>query len=297
MDLRRFPWFFAPLIGIMTLSSSGAGQELVIRDRSDVLVGQALREPSLAQHPDGTLFAAGYSRDPAEANDPPNLFRSTDGGATWTQVDVGTVAEGALGNSDVDLKIGPDGSLYFLTMGFDRSVGEGIHVALGVSRDVGGTWSWRYISRTRFDDRPWVGVTPDARITGSGGSSHLAIGPSGEIAVRVAPGSASGIRVDPEADHIAISLDDGRSWALKPAPGERTWDEVPRWVEPIAWDTRGRLFSLWSEGSQLRLGWSQDHGSLDRAGNWPLRGSPAKARPCERTSASSTPIHRIPDFA
>ncbi|NNM34035.1 MAG: hypothetical protein HKO53_13260, partial [Gemmatimonadetes bacterium] len=48
--------------------------------RSDVLLGQAVREPMLVEHPSGALFVAGYSRDAAEATDPPNLYRSDDGG-------------------------------------------------------------------------------------------------------------------------------------------------------------------------------------------------------------------------
>lgn len=264
-----------------------AGQELSVAVRRDVLMAQALREPMVVEMADGTLFAAGYSRDPAEALDPPNLYRSDDGGESWVQVDVGTVEDGALGNSDVDLRVGPDGSLYFLAMGFDRTVGEGTHVALGISRDGGSSWSWRDVSRSRFDDRPWIGVTADGahvvwndgegvrhavsadrgetwvevdRIADAGGSSHLAMGPAGEMAVRIAPGSASGSRVDPEADHVAVSRDGGRSWSLAPAPGERDWEEVPRWVEPLAWGEDGSLFSLWSEGSVLRIGRSRDDG-------------------------------------
>lgn len=254
--------------------------------RSDVLLGQSVREPMLVEHPSGALFVAGYSRDAAEATDPPNLYRSDDGGVTWSQVDVGTVAEGALGNSDVDLVVGSDGTIYFLTMGFDRDVGEGTHVALGTSEDVGRSWEWQLISQTRFDDRPWLALTsesvhvvwndgagvrhsvrgPDGswsdrgRISTSGGSSHFAAGPSGELAVRIAPGSASGQVLDPDADWIAISTDEGVTWRTVDAPGERRWDEIPRWVEPIAWGPDGTLYSLWSSGLDLRLAWSEDLG-------------------------------------
>lgn len=254
--------------------------------RTDVYLGQAVREPMLVEHPSGVLFVAGYSRDEAEASDPPNLYRSGDGGATWSQVDVGSVADGALGNSDVDLVVGPEGTIYFLTMGFDRTVGEGTHVALGMSRDVGLSWEWHSVSETRFDDRPWLALTDGLvhvvwndgagvrhavreedgswsereRISTAGGSSHLAAGPEGELAVRITPGSASGGRLDPEADWIAISTDGGGSWETVDAPGLRTWDEVPRWVEPIAWGSDGTLYSLWSGGSELWLASSTDLG-------------------------------------
>lgn len=269
---------------------------LEVRDRVDALVGLALREPMLVEHPSGALFAAGYSRAPGEALDPPNLYRSDDAGRSWAQVDVGTPAQGALGNSDVDLVVGPDGALWFLTMGFDRDVGEGTHVALGVSRDVGRTWTWRTISRSRFDDRPWIVISPGgrahviwndgegvrhstsddggltwterSRIHSRGGSSHLAVGPDGELAVRITPASASFNRYDEGVELIAISLDDGETWALRPPPGERSWDrdleepeDIPRWVEPLAWGPDGSLYHLWSEGTALFLGRSDDHGS------------------------------------
>jgi hypothetical protein len=261
----------------------------------DILDGQALREPMLVQHPTGVLFAAGYSRAPEEAVDPPNLYRSDDGGRQWSQVAVGTPGEGALGNSDVDLAIGPDGTLYFITMGFDREAGEGTHVAVGVSRDVGETWAWRELSRTRLDDRPWIAVSSSGRvhviwndgrgvrhaisddagrswlerprIHAHGGSSHLAVGPDGKVAVRITPVSASGGQYDEGVDLIAVSDDDGRTWALHEPPGRRSWamdltqpEDIPRWVEPLAWDERGRLYYLWSEGAELRLGRSADLG-------------------------------------
>ncbi|MDX1645021.1 MAG: sialidase family protein, partial [Thermoanaerobaculia bacterium] len=64
---------------------------------------------------------------------------------------------------------------------------------------------------------------------------------------------------------VAVSTDGGRTWTKHEAPGERIWDAtdpeaVPRWVEPIAWDAAGALYSLWSEGSRVRLARSLDQG-------------------------------------
>jgi hypothetical protein len=99
---------------------------------------------------------AGYGNEST-----PTLFKSGDGGASWQPVEVGTQADGALGNSDVDLAVAPDGTLYFASMTYDRKVLEGVRIAIGVSADVGRTWRWSLLSETRFDDRPWVEATPD----------------------------------------------------------------------------------------------------------------------------------------
>jgi hypothetical protein len=251
----------------------------------------AAREPMVAELPDGTLFVAGYG-DPG-----PKLWKSTDRGATWSRVHVGTEADGAIGNSDVDLAVASDGTLYFAQMGFDRKVGEGTHISVGVSRDAGATWRWTMVSKTRFDDRPWIAVSADGtahliwndgsgvcyatsadrgghwtgcrRIAAAGGSSHLAVGPKREIAVRVVPPSASGKKSDSAADLLVVSIDGGKTWRTRAAPGHREWapeapGTLPRWVEPLAWNARGALFSLWTERNGLWLARSLDAGATWR---------------------------------
>jgi len=251
---------------------------------------QLAREPMVVEHPDGTLFVTGYGAEH------PILYRSRDGGTSWERVNIGTAADGAIGNSDSDLAISPDGSVHLVVMDFDRETLEGRAVAVGTTRGEGQDWSWRTLSRNRFDDRPWIESTPDGvlhviwndgagvnyarssdsgrtwqempRIHPKGGSSHIAAGPAGELAVRITPGSASGHKMDPDADFIAVSTNGGNSWQLETPPGSREWtfpmDDtvgVPRWVEPVAWDAAGTLYSLWSEGTTLWLGYSIDRGS------------------------------------
>lgn len=245
------------------------------------------REPMLVQHPDGTLFVAGYG---AEV---PCLWRSGDAGASWSRVNVGSEAEGATGNSDVDLAVSPNGTLYFVVMTYDRLKQEGVGIAIGASRDVGASWTWTQISKDRYDDRPWVEVGPDGathviwndgsgvayavsrddgrtwqkqpRIHPQGGSSHLAVGPRGEIAVRITPVSASGNVNHEGVDLIAVSTDGGATWTKHPAPGQRAWtfpsaddDPMPRWVEPLTWDADGALYYLWTNPDGLWLGRSTD---------------------------------------
>jgi hypothetical protein len=276
-------------------------------------LGMVAREPMIVEHPDGTLFVVGFgaSRVGQKSKDEPTLWKSHDGGATWARVDVGSEADGAIGNSDVDLAMSADGTLYFVNLLFDEKKFEGRQVSVGVSKDVGATWKWSLLSKTRFDDRPWVKVMPDGtahviwndgagichavsqdcgltwtereRIHPQGGSSHLATGPNGEIAVRITPLSASGNRYDEGVDLIAVSTDGGVTWRKHAAPGVRDWaslaardeESIPRWVEPLAWDVRGVLYSLWTGGGGVWLARSADKGKTWRT--WRVSDGPEPA--------------------
>jgi Tol biopolymer transport system component len=258
------------------------------------------REPMIVEHPDGTLFVGGFgaSRMKENRTDELTLWKSGDGGTTWARIDVGSDApraQGAIGHSDMDLGVAPDGTIYFVTLFFDVEKYEGRQVSVGVSKDVGATWKWTLLSNTRFDDRPWVKVAPDGaahviwndgagvchavsqdggltwtereRVHPRGLSSHLAMGPSGEIAVRITPISASGNRYDEGVDLIAVSTDRGMTWLKYAAPGVRDWappssdaESIPRWVEPLAWDAGGSLFSLWTGAGGVWLARSADQG-------------------------------------
>ena len=256
------------------------------------------REPMIIEHPDGTLFVSGYGEST------PMLWKSSDRGASWTQVNVGTESDGAVGNSDVDLAVARDGTLYFVTMFFDRKTNEGTQISAGVSKDLGSSWSWTLLSKSRFDDRPWVEVSRDGtahviwndgsgvshavtedggatwnerpRIHTQGGSSHLAVGPNREVAARITPLSASGNKYDEGVDLVAVSSDGGLTWQKQAAPGQREWSPMldtmaspprwlepkhPRWVEPLAWDDQGALYSLWTNREGLWLGQSVNQGA------------------------------------
>lgn len=293
---------FIALLLLFDIPTSVAQQpsKLVVKNRVDHLETLA-REPMVAQHPNGDLYVTGYRNN----GDIPQLWKSTDMGSSWELVDVGTFEDGAQGNSDVDLMIDDEGNIYLLSMtytkfpenleGFDFSTVKGSQVTLGISRDEGETWKWQFISRNDYDDRPWItessngdlhiiwndgkgihysistdqGETwksqPD--IYPKGGSSFLSAGKQGRLAVRVAPLSASGVKIDKDVDLARISWDQGQSWSDIKIPGERTWEQnlsgVPRWVEPLVWDDNDQLLLLWSEGTMLKLGVSSDNGK-----NW-----------------------------
>ncbi len=254
------------------------------------------REPMVLELGSGDLLVTGFPRYPHEPARAPSLWRSRDRGETWSQVDVGSPADGAIGNSDVDLALAPDGTIYFATMGFNRSTSKGTHISIGVSRNDGETWTWTLLTDRELADRPWVEVAPDGtahviwnddrgvhhvlskdsgaswqtmpQVYTSGGSSHMALGPKGELAVRVTPIFASGNRFDGEAEFIAVSIDGGSTWSNHTPPGNRQWQPfgtggLPRWVEPVAWDQSGALYYLWSEGNSIHLGKSDDRGA-----NW-----------------------------
>lgn len=290
---------FRVLIAVLGFLMLGCGEELppntvtvLSMEPPTVHLDALAREPMVVEDPSGTLFVTGYGRST------PRLWKSTDAGTTWGRVEIGTEADGAVGNSDVDLAVGPDGTVYMITLSFDAQAFEGTGVAVGVGREGGSEWTWTSLSQDRFDDRPWIAAAPDGtvhavwsdgqgisyaastdggrsweerpRIHTSGGASHLAVGPSGEIAVRIAPGAAAGQRIDEDTDYIAVSTDGGQSWELSVPPGTRDAQSyafpgdpdrgIPRWVEPVAWDAGGSLYYLWSEGSIVWLGQSVDQG-------------------------------------
>lgn len=251
------------------------------------------REPMLVETTDGTLLVSGFPRLPHEPARAPSLWRSGDGGASWTRGNTGNPADGAVGNSDTDFAMGPDGTVYYVTMGFNRTTGQGTHVAIGISRDQGAVWTWSTLVRADRVDRPWVNVAPDGtvhviwndgggvhhrrstdggatwtvqpQVNSLGGSGSMAVGPGGELAVRVTPVSASGAQYDEGVDLVAVSTDKGVSWNRNPPPEPQHWaprtgQAFPRWVEPLAWDASGRLYYLWSAGRSMWLGRSTDRG-------------------------------------
>jgi hypothetical protein len=295
MTLYLRSGLLAVLAATVTLAGQLTEKPLRLSEPSHHLFDDRFaREPMLVEHPSGALFVSGYGVPGQPTDVPPNLWKSLDRGKSWTVVDVGSPAVGAKGNSDVDLAMAADGTFYFVAMTFDPKLRQGTDINIGVSRDIGVSWSWTRLSQTPRDDRPWVEVAPDGtahviwndgegvsyavsndggkswterpRIHPEGGSSHLAVGPKGEVAVRITPLSASGFKEHPQADFIAVTVDAGKTWEKHRPPGERNWMSslkgagVPRWVEPVAWDAAGALYYLWTNPAGVHLARSGDRG-------------------------------------
>ena len=129
---------------------------------------------------------------------------------------------------------------------------DGSGVSHAVSRDRGTTWA------------------QDRRIFPGGGSSHLAISPTGPIAVRVVPLEASGNRARPGVDFPSeVSMDGGRTWTPRNAPLAIGCGQILsachggsshlHGIQPV------RSIPLWSEGKSMWLARSLDNGASWRA--------------------------------
>lgn len=212
------------------------------------------REPAVAQIGPQTMIVAAAASD-AEDYTGPLAWRSEDGGKTFEPLNLGQPFEGANGNNDVDLAVGPEGTVYLAAMVWSPTpsplfVGAASAITVGTSTDGGDSWRWTTPVRGPAVDRPWVEVTPEGTahlvwndaqgihhatsedegatwsqgpmVHDEGGAGSLVA--SGDLlAVRVVPPNAHGYNWDPGADGVAVSHDQGGSWSFHDLPGDRAW--------------------------------------------------------------------------
>ena len=129
------------------------------------------REPTVAAHPDGTLFAI--------VGTPNGMGVSSDGGATWKEADAPPLPPGiipVLTRSDAILQTDSQGRLYFTAMAWQASDGIGYVFHSGIqvasSGDKGNTWDRNVLysfpegsgTAPLGADRPWLTIAPDGTL-------------------------------------------------------------------------------------------------------------------------------------
>lgn len=266
---------------------------------------QPAREPVIVQAADGTLYVAGFwgfARHIEKPGTPHNLlqgplaWKSTDDGQTWKRLSPGLPVQGAISNSDLDLTVADDGTLYLAALSYYSlplpvsapgvDPATTLTVVVGASGDRGGTWTWTRLDEGPERSHPWVEADPQGRahvvwgneqgiwraesanggatwkraeqaVHEAGAAGQLAISPSGAMAVRVAPLGAPGER----DDGVAVSTDSGETWQFRSVPGNREDDDAPHGFDPVAFDEGGALYFVWNEGARVLLARSLDLGA------------------------------------
>lgn len=272
---------------------------------------QPAREPTVVEAPDGTLYVSGfwgfgrvseYPGTPGNILQAPLLWRSADAGATWQRVDTGVPFEGAVGNSDNDLAVGADGTLYYTSLSYYSPIAlpasppaappgapdsaTTLTVVVGATRDGGASWTWTRLDEGGGRSHPWVAAAPDGRAhvvwadgqgirhvvsedRGATWAQEERVHTAGEAGSIVAsPGGALAVRVSPigsDADGVAVSEDGGATWEFRAVPGDRT-DTGVRGFDPVAFDAAGLLYAAWNEGAAIRVAVSRDLGRTWDAG-------------------------------
>ena len=145
-----------------------------------VVSGQDTGEPGIDVAPDGTLYvnapAALLSNLPGS---PSFVFRSTDGGASWTQTPAGQRAN-LPGGGDSDVAVDQnDGTVYMSDLWLGSST-------VAVSHDRGNTWTANPLGGVPVQDRQWTA-------TAGGGRAYLTYNqlPSGLIVSKSVDGGVT----------------------------------------------------------------------------------------------------------
>src|SRR3954468_4084483 len=114
-------------------------------------------EPGVDVAPDGTLYVNGpvgvLSNIPGS---PSNVYRSSDGGTTWTKLPASLKAN-LPGGGDSDIAISPDGTLSETDLWLGSST-------VSTSNDKGQTWTAQPVQGTVVQDRQWVTATSGGRV-------------------------------------------------------------------------------------------------------------------------------------
>src|SRR4051812_38271938 len=118
-----------------------------------VVTNQSVSEPGIDVATDGTIYVNGptglLSNLPGSPSD---VFRSTDGGSTWTLTPASLRAN-LPGGGDSDISIDPATGKLFMT---DLWLGSS---TVSSSSDIGQTWTANPLQGTIVQDRQWIATT------------------------------------------------------------------------------------------------------------------------------------------
>ena len=183
-------------------------------------------EPNIAIQPDGTLFVAspaGGSTKPNASEGSAFLWRSKDGGATWTTLrspslpmqpqEAGQTA-GAFCSCDADVIASPDGWVYYADWWIAGFVGPGQYIVES-SSDGGATWT---ANSATIPENIVASVDREWLVAGPGGFLGLFYSFFGSTASPVTPPvPVFGIDRAGQAIEAVYSHDHGKTWT-EPTP-------------------------------------------------------------------------------
>jgi hypothetical protein len=245
-------------------------------------------EPSILTDPSGTLWIAGptgfakvvVQKDPSSAKHDTALLKSTDHGATWTNVQQVPMygRDACPGGGDSDITAAPNGDLYLVDLNL-------ANVPIDVSTDHGKTWVFNCNSSIAPGlDRQWVAATnqyvwisvnqlaagPIVYRSDAIGGTENPVAPNGLVfgpPVQVTHGGA--IIVD-QASHdlylagtgaeIEHSADNGATWTVVPTGLADKGVDLGGSFISIALDRAGDVFVAGSGSDGVVVSGSSDHG-------------------------------------
>ena len=145
-------------LGVATLIPAGVGVAHAATFGTPVVVsGDNVSEPGIDVAPDGTLYINApvgvLSNVPGS---PSQVYRSSDGGATWATLPQGLKAN-LPGGGDSDIAISADGTLSETDLWLGNST-------VATSNDKGQTWTAQPVQGPLVQDRQWVAATSGGRV-------------------------------------------------------------------------------------------------------------------------------------